>query len=109
MPKKAQIDLDSVVKAGHLPDLEDEPSLPYITAIAKETLRWGDVLPFGTPASLSVKCSSADPQLFSFTFKLSHTSPVQKTSIKATGSRLGPWSLATHGETSYLLFFLLLA
>ena len=45
--KKAQAQIDAVVKPGHLPDLEDEPSLPYITAIAKETLRWRDVTPIG--------------------------------------------------------------
>ena len=45
--KKAQAELDSVVKSGHLPDLEDQLSLPYITALAKETLRWRDVVPIG--------------------------------------------------------------
>ncbi|KAF8884723.1 cytochrome P450 [Gymnopilus junonius] len=38
--KKAQEELDRVVKPGHLPDFDDEDSLPYITAITKETLRW---------------------------------------------------------------------
>ncbi|KAJ2934711.1 hypothetical protein H1R20_g2360, partial [Candolleomyces eurysporus] len=51
--KKAQMQLDSVVKPGHLPDLDDEPSLPYITAIMKEALRWRDVTPFGVPHALS--------------------------------------------------------
>jgi cytochrome P450 len=45
--RKAQTELDSVVKAGHLPDLEDEPTLPYTTAIAKEALRWRVALPIG--------------------------------------------------------------
>ena len=45
--KKAQAELDPVVKSGHLPDLEDQLSLPYITALAKETLRWRDVVPIG--------------------------------------------------------------
>ncbi|RXW15358.1 hypothetical protein EST38_g10494 [Candolleomyces aberdarensis] len=43
--KKAQAQIDAVVKPGHLPGFEDEPSLPYVTAIAKETLRWRDVVP----------------------------------------------------------------
>ncbi|KAF9553593.1 cytochrome P450, partial [Agrocybe pediades] len=43
--KKAQMQLDSVLKPGHLPDFDDEASLPYITAIAKEGLRWRDVVP----------------------------------------------------------------
>ncbi|RXW23128.1 hypothetical protein EST38_g2725 [Candolleomyces aberdarensis] len=51
--KKAQVQLDSVVKPGHLPDLDDEPSLPYITAIMKEALRWREVTPFGVPHALS--------------------------------------------------------
>ena len=45
--KKAQEELDRVVKPGHLPDFDDEDSLPYITAIVKETLRWRDVVPIG--------------------------------------------------------------
>ena len=45
--KKAQADLDRVVKPGQLPEFDDEPSLPYITAIVKETLRWREVAPIG--------------------------------------------------------------
>lgn len=45
--RKAQAELDLVIKAGHLPDLEDQASLPYTTAIAKEALRWRDVVPIG--------------------------------------------------------------
>ena len=44
---KAQRQLDAVVKPGYLPDFDDEDSLPYITAIVKETLRWRDVVPIG--------------------------------------------------------------
>ncbi|RXW25050.1 hypothetical protein EST38_g777 [Candolleomyces aberdarensis] len=51
--KKAQMQIDSVVKPGHLPDLDDEPSLPYITAIVKETLRWREVTPIAVPHALS--------------------------------------------------------
>ncbi|KAJ2922481.1 hypothetical protein H1R20_g14609, partial [Candolleomyces eurysporus] len=51
--KKAQAQIDAVVKPGHLPDLEDEPSLPYITAIAREALRWRDVTPIAIPHFLS--------------------------------------------------------
>ncbi|RXW22001.1 hypothetical protein EST38_g3848 [Candolleomyces aberdarensis] len=51
--KRAQEQIDAVVKPGHLPDLDDEPSLPYVTAIAKEALRWRDVLPLGVPHALS--------------------------------------------------------
>ena len=45
--RKAQEDLDRVVKPGQLPDFEHEESLPFITAILKETLRWRDVVPIG--------------------------------------------------------------
>jgi hypothetical protein len=49
--KKAQQEIDSVVKPGQLPDFDDEDSLPYITAIVKETLRWEDVVPIGEKVS----------------------------------------------------------
>jgi len=45
--KKAQAEIDAIVGLGHLPDFGDFDSLPYITAIAKETLRWRDVVPIG--------------------------------------------------------------
>ncbi|RXW22024.1 hypothetical protein EST38_g3856 [Candolleomyces aberdarensis] len=51
--KKAQMQIDRVVKPGHLPDLDDQPSLPYITAIVKEALRWREVTPIGGLHTLS--------------------------------------------------------
>ncbi|EIW53604.1 CyP450 monooxygenase [Trametes versicolor FP-101664 SS1] len=45
--KKAQAELDDVVGAHRLPDFEDEESLPYISAILKECVRWRVVLPLG--------------------------------------------------------------
>ncbi|RXW19972.1 hypothetical protein EST38_g5879 [Candolleomyces aberdarensis] len=53
--KKAQAQIDSVVKAGSLPDFEHESSLPYITAITYESLRWRDVAPIGAPHLLSTE------------------------------------------------------
>lgn len=50
--KQAQAELDAVVKPGHLPDFDDEESLPFITAIVKETLRWRDVVPIAIPRLL---------------------------------------------------------
>ncbi|KIJ68050.1 hypothetical protein HYDPIDRAFT_83068 [Hydnomerulius pinastri MD-312] len=48
---KAQAEIDSVI--GHnltrLPDWEDRPSLPYVGALIKETLRWHPVVPLGIP------------------------------------------------------------
>jgi cytochrome P450 len=43
--KKAQLEIDSVVGRDRLPSLEDKPSLPYITALVKEVLRWKPVTP----------------------------------------------------------------
>lgn len=44
--KKGQAELDAVLN-GRLPDFNDHPSLPYIQAIAKETMRWQLVAPLG--------------------------------------------------------------
>jgi len=53
--KKAREELDRVVGPGQLPSFDDQPSLPYITAIVKETLRWRDVTPIGVPHFLRVE------------------------------------------------------
>ena len=47
--KKAQAEIDAVVGADRLPDIEDRPSLPYINALIKELLRWNLVTPLGKP------------------------------------------------------------
>lgn len=44
---KAHKELDDVLGAGILPDFQDEESLPYISAIIKEVLRWQSVTPIG--------------------------------------------------------------
>lgn len=44
--RKAQAELDAVLH-GRLPEFSDRPFLPYIQAIAKETLRWNPVAPLG--------------------------------------------------------------
>ncbi|KAF7328135.1 Cytochrome P450 [Mycena venus] len=41
--KIAQEEIDTVLKHGHLPEFEDEDSLPYASAIVKEVLRWRPV------------------------------------------------------------------
>ncbi|KAJ3519722.1 hypothetical protein NMY22_g13071 [Coprinellus aureogranulatus] len=38
--RRSQAELDAVVKPGYLPDFGDPSSLPFIIALAKETLRW---------------------------------------------------------------------
>ncbi|KAJ7607937.1 cytochrome P450 [Roridomyces roridus] len=53
--KKAQAEIDSVVKRGHLPDFDDEPSLPYVKALFMEVLRWQPVTPIGIPHFVSIE------------------------------------------------------
>lgn len=45
--RKAQEEIDRVVGPSRLPDFNDEPSLPYISALVKEALRWNMVAPLG--------------------------------------------------------------
>ncbi len=47
--KKARQELDRVIGPNHLPTFEDRQSLPYVTAIAKESMRWRSVAPLGIP------------------------------------------------------------
>lgn len=44
---KAQEELDRVLPPGQLPDFSYEQSLPYISGIVKEVLRWQPVAPIG--------------------------------------------------------------
>ena len=44
---KGQEEIDRVVGNDRLPDFGDEESLPYISAIVKEVLRWDSVTPIG--------------------------------------------------------------
>ena len=47
--RKAQAELDAVVGPHRLPEHEDRALLPHVDAIAKESLRWQNVLPFAIP------------------------------------------------------------
>ncbi|KAJ7211168.1 cytochrome P450 [Mycena pura] len=51
---KAQDEIDSVIGPGNLPDFADEPSLPYVSAIVKEVLRWRNVAPIAFPHYITV-------------------------------------------------------
>ena len=44
---KAQAELTVVIGPNHLPRDEDEQSLPYICALAKESLQWRSVASLG--------------------------------------------------------------
>ncbi|KAI0260135.1 cytochrome P450 [Gloeopeniophorella convolvens] len=46
---RAHAELDEVVGRARPPTFADLPSLPYVRAIVKETLRWRLVMPFGVP------------------------------------------------------------
>ncbi|PPQ76416.1 LOW QUALITY PROTEIN: hypothetical protein CVT26_013072 [Gymnopilus dilepis] len=61
--RRAQEELDKVVKPGQLPNFEDQSSLPYITAIAKESLRWRDVVPIGRFLPLQLSDFTSDELL----------------------------------------------
>ncbi|KAF7333787.1 Cytochrome P450 [Mycena venus] len=50
----AQGEIDSVIGLGNLPDFADEPSLPYVSAIVKEVLRWRNVTPIAFPHYITV-------------------------------------------------------
>jgi cytochrome P450 len=45
--RAAHAEIDAVVKPGFLPSFDDQESLPYVTAIVLETLRWNPVNPLG--------------------------------------------------------------
>ncbi|KIJ66834.1 hypothetical protein HYDPIDRAFT_85958 [Hydnomerulius pinastri MD-312] len=51
--KKAQRVIDSVVGTSRLPTWNDRPSLKYIDAVLRETLRWHPILPLSTPHATS--------------------------------------------------------
>lgn len=45
--QKAHAELDAVIGRERAPDYEDREKLPYIQAIARETLRWRPPAPLG--------------------------------------------------------------
>lgn len=46
---KAQREIDAVLGKGHLPNFIDEDSLPYCSAVVKESFRWRPVTPVAVP------------------------------------------------------------
>ena len=46
---RAHAELDEIVGSARPPSFADLPSLPYIRAMVKETLRWSPVVPLGVP------------------------------------------------------------
>ncbi|KAF8661211.1 hypothetical protein AX16_001491 [Volvariella volvacea WC 439] len=47
--KKAQREIDAVIKPGNCPEFSDKESLPYLSALVKELWRWSSVFPLGVP------------------------------------------------------------
>ena len=50
--KRAQAEIDATVGTDRLPEYDDRPSLPYVDAIIRETLRWKPVTPMGESLEL---------------------------------------------------------
>ena len=46
---RARQELDQVTGGARLPTFEDRDALPYVRAVAKEVLRWEQVIPMGVP------------------------------------------------------------
>ncbi|KAL8296088.1 hypothetical protein RB601_003657 [Gaeumannomyces tritici] len=47
--RKAQAEIDRVIRRGRFPTSADRERLPYVDAIVKETLRWWSIFPMGMP------------------------------------------------------------
>jgi cytochrome P450 len=45
--KKAQEEIDSMTSGKYLPTFNDEASMPYVSALVKEVMRWENVTPAG--------------------------------------------------------------
>ncbi|XP_006463801.1 hypothetical protein AGABI2DRAFT_208721 [Agaricus bisporus var. bisporus H97] len=50
---KAQVEIDALLENGRLPEFADMESLPYVTALTKEVLRWQPANPLGIPHLLT--------------------------------------------------------
>ncbi|KAF8995024.1 cytochrome P450 [Cyathus striatus] len=47
--RKARNEIDEKIGGDRLPDFDDEPNLPYLTAVILEVLRWHPAVPMGVP------------------------------------------------------------
>ncbi|KAF9529920.1 cytochrome P450 [Crepidotus variabilis] len=88
--KTAQEDLD-VVRAGKFPVYEDEASLPFITAIVKEIMRWRVITPLGIQHNFPVDDG----------YLISHDSIIfANSSYEAKLTPLPRWAML-HDQTVY--------
>ncbi|KAK0452985.1 cytochrome P450 [Desarmillaria tabescens] len=53
--RRAQEEIDVVLGPGELPRFVDENSLPFVSAVVKEVLRWKNVTPMGIPHALTAE------------------------------------------------------
>ncbi len=58
--KKAQEEIDRVVGKGRLPTMDDFESLPYVTAVMRESLRWHPISPLGKITILRLPVQGID-------------------------------------------------
>ncbi|KAG7440087.1 cytochrome P450 [Guyanagaster necrorhizus] len=52
--RKGQAEIDRVLHQERLPTFDDQESMPYVTAIVKEVLRWKNVTPIAIPHLLEI-------------------------------------------------------
>ncbi|KAG7440108.1 cytochrome P450 [Guyanagaster necrorhizus] len=53
--RKGQEEIEAVLGPGELPRFADEDSLPFVSAVVKEVLRWKNVTPMGIPHALTAE------------------------------------------------------
>lgn len=61
--QKAREEIAQVVGNNRLPEIRDRSSLPYIEAIAKESLRWHPFVPEGVPHLMTAEATLAGYQI----------------------------------------------
>lgn len=61
--EKAREEIARVVGSERLPEVGDRSSLPYVEAIAKESLRWHPFLPEGVPHLMTAATTLAGYQI----------------------------------------------
>lgn len=60
---QAQEELDRMIGTDRLPNFDDEPNLPFVSALAKEVFRWQQAAPFGKLSPQSLCAGSSLPYL----------------------------------------------
>jgi cytochrome P450 len=51
--KKAQDEIDKIVGSNRLPSFADKSSMPYVSCIVWECLRWNAAVPIPTPRTVT--------------------------------------------------------